>query len=64
MNKTKNLLKDKLLQTGNNILAEAAPRDNYWGIGMRMFHPDALDQSKWGDNHLGKLLMEIRQLYK
>ena len=57
-------LKNKLLQTGNAQLAEAAPRDGYWGIGMAMHHPDALDRSKWGENHLGKLLMEVRQCLK
>lgn len=55
---------DKLLQTKNTVLCEANPRDDYWGIGMSMHHPDAADVTKWGQNHLGKLLQEVRELCK
>ena len=30
------LLKDRLILTGNNILAECAVRDCIWGIGLSM----------------------------
>jgi hypothetical protein len=43
-------LRDKLLATGDAILKEASPMDNYWGIG----------RSKKGQNKLGQLLMKIR----
>lgn len=43
-------LKEKLLATGNAILQEASPRDNYWGIGSKGM----------GQNRLGVLLMALR----
>lgn len=54
-------LRKKLQETAPNILAEASPSDRYWGIGMSMRHPNASDTSKWGENNLGKLLVELRQ---
>ena len=57
-------LKEKLLQTKSMILAEANPKDTYWGIGKGMYHPEATDITKWGQNHLGKLLVAIRQQYR
>lgn len=54
-------LRKILLQTGDKILAEAAPNDSIWGIGLplsddRCFHPD-----KWcGRNVLGSALMAAR----
>ena len=57
-------LRDKLLNTKNTVLCEANPRDTYWGIGIGMHHPDAANISKWGSNHLGKLLQELREQYK
>ena len=51
----------KLLETGNAILAEANPRDSYWGIGTSAGTSVAKDPSKWkGKNRLGNLLMELR----
>ena len=43
-------LRDLLLQTGEEDLAEAAPNDYYWGIGAEGS----------GQNKLGLLLMRIR----
>ena len=47
-------LRDLLLSTGHSMLIEASPKDGYWGCGC--------DQK--GDNHLGQLLMEIRDELK
>lgn len=56
----KNLL-DKLLVTGDKILAEAADYDQIYGIGLAASDPRALDMAQWrGENLLGKILMEVR----
>jgi DNA-directed RNA polymerase II subunit RPB2 len=43
-------LKTLLLDTGNAILQDASPRDNYWGLGSR----------GTGQNKLGLMLMAVR----
>jgi len=43
-------LKAKLLSTGNAIIRDGSPQDNYWGIG----------RSKKGKNRLGVLIMKVR----
>ena len=49
----------KLLSTGNSILAEASPRDRIWGIGLNI--TDAQSGKTWrGKNLLGQTLMGIR----
>ena len=54
-------LKQQLLETGKALLAEAAVRDQIWGIGLSMRDPDRLDQAKWkGQNLLGYALMMVR----
>lgn len=45
-------LKEILLNTGDQILVENSPRDNYWGIGSEGN----------GQNKLGKILMYVRKL--
>lgn len=51
-----------LLGTRDRIIAEAAPRDRIWGIGMGRNNPDRLDVAKWrGQNKLGEALMIVRQ---
>ena len=58
-------LLDKLLATGDKILAEASPYDKVWGIGLKKESPLALDVKKWkGKNLLGKALMEVRERLK
>jgi ribA/ribD-fused uncharacterized protein len=58
-------LKKILLDTGDKILVEASPYDKIWGIGMGADHKDILDESKWnGENLLGKVLMEVRDLIR
>ena len=55
-------LKQILLKTGDSIIAEAAPRDKNWGIGMGMSNLNAKTPSKWkGANILGWALMEARR---
>lgn len=54
-------LRKKLQDTGSKPLAEANPRDKYWGIGTSSDTSKAKDPSKWpGKNVLGKILEEIR----
>ena len=50
-----------LLDTGDKILAEANPRDSYWGIGTSSTTTIAKNPEKWkGQNKLGKFLIELR----
>lgn len=50
-----------LLETKDKVIAECAPRDTIWGIGMGVTNPDRLDPQKWrGRNRLGNLLMRVR----
>jgi len=50
-----------LLSTNDTILAEAAPRDTIWGIGLGSSNPKAQQQELWrGKNLLGKVLMQVR----
>lgn len=54
-------LKQKLLATGNNVLAECAVKDRIWGIGLSMNDPQRLDMGCWkGQNLLGYALMLVR----
>lgn len=54
-------LKQKLLDTGNAILAEASPKDNIWGIGLDAQAAAATDMAEWpGQSLLGIALMQLR----
>lgn len=54
-------LKEKLLATGNALLAECAVKDKIWGIGLSMHDPKRFDQANWyGQNLLGYTLMMVR----
>ena len=54
-------LKEKLLATGDSVLAECAVNDRIWGIGLSMHDPDRHEMSKWkGQNLLGFALMLVR----
>ncbi|MFK7807347.1 MAG: NADAR family protein [Saprospiraceae bacterium] len=58
-------LRDRLISTGNRIMAEASPYDLIWGIGFRANDDLALDQKNWkGQNLLGKVLMSLREALK
>ena len=51
-----------LLGTGNAILAECAPRDNIWGIGLGVDDPRVAETKEWrGRNLLGRALMRVRE---
>ena len=53
---------EKLLGTGNELLAECSPYDKKWGIGIDIDDPDRLVMQKWkGQNFLGRILMEVRE---
>ena len=55
-------LKDKLVHTGDKVLAEANSRDQLFSVGLPLTYTDILNQKSWkGQNQLGKLLMEVRQ---
>lgn len=55
-------LKEKLLDTGDSVLAECAVNDRIWGIGLSMHDPDRHEMSKWkGQNLLGFALMLVRR---
>ena len=50
------------MSTGRKKLAEGNSRDDFYGIGLALTHNDVLNPTVWrGDNHLGKLLMEVRE---
>jgi ribA/ribD-fused uncharacterized protein len=54
-------LKSFLLDTTDQVLVEASPRDRTWGIGLSGENPAARDPARWrGENLLGFALMEVR----
>ncbi len=60
----KDILKE-LLDTGDAILAECAPGDRIWGIGLSLNDPAIHDFTKWrGENRLGRVLMQVREELK
>ena len=62
VNPANKLILEKLLATGTRPLAEANPRDKYWGIGTSADTEIAKDPSKWkGLNKLGKTLEAVRK---
>lgn len=60
-----NDLRKFLLETGNKIIVEASPYDCVWGIGMKCDDNPIENPEIWrGDNLLGFVLMEVRDLLK
>ena len=58
-------LAEKLLDTGDCLIAEATIRDRFWGIGININDPNIAYPSKWlGNNILGWALMEARDLLR
>lgn len=58
-------LKERLLQTGDALLAECAVHDRIWGIGLSMKDEKRFDISQWrGENLLGYALMMVRNKIK
>lgn len=54
-------LLNKLLSTGNKILAECSPRDKTWGIGLGVTNRKIQNPLEWaGQNLLGTVLMQVR----
>ena len=54
-------LKQFLLNTQDQILVEASPVDQVWGIGLAADAPEALNPEQWrGLNLLGFALMKVR----
>lgn len=54
-------LKDRLLATKSDILAECAVKDRIWGIGLSMKDDRRFQMSGWqGQNLLGFTLMMVR----
>ena len=54
-------LKAVLLSTGDMLLAEASPKDTFWGIGVPIKDKRKADRKQWqGQNHLGEVLMKVR----
>lgn len=59
------LLAEFLMRTEDLVLAEAAPWDKVWGIGMSADDENAEMKSLWkGQNLLGYTLMEVRDFLK
>jgi len=54
-------LKKILLNTGDMELIEAAQNDAIWGIGFLAKEALQIGREKWGENLLGKALMDVRQ---
>lgn len=56
-------LKEQLLATGQDILAECAVQDKIWGIGLSMKDDKRFEMDKWqGQNLLGFSLMRVREV--
>lgn len=55
--------KDLLIETGNKTLVEASPFDRIWGIGYGVENAER-NKGNWGENLLGKALMEVRENIK
>ncbi len=55
----------ELLSTGDALLAECAGQDRVWGIGINLHNEAWKDVSNWnGNNYLGRVLMEVRDLLR
>lgn len=58
-------LKNVLLSTGDQVMAECAVKDTIWGIGLSMRDERRFDMAQWrGQNLLGFSLMEVRNCLK
>lgn len=55
-------LKELLLLTASRELVEASPVDRIWGIGMGLDNPNLLNRMLWGQNLLGKAIVDARAL--
>lgn len=54
-------IREKLLATGEMLLAKASEYDTFWTTGLNIDDNDNADPKKWrGENALGRILMEVR----
>ena len=57
-------LREKLLATNTNILIEASATDSFFGCGMSLGNKKIWEKNSFlgkAQNHLGRLLAEVRQ---
>jgi hypothetical protein len=54
----------QLLETGNAMIGAYQPDDTLIGTGIPIESPDAKDVTKWSENALGKVLMNIRDILR
>jgi len=54
----------RLMQTKDDFLVEASPYDKVWGIGLSEADAQKTPIDQWGQNLLGKLLMDVRKMFK
>ena len=59
-------LKKLLLNTGDRAIYEASPHDNFFGVGISLRDKDFFRKVKdhKGKNHLGRILMAVRESLK
>lgn len=58
-------LKSFLLNTGDDVLVEASPTDDIWGVKLGVTDPRLRNPNKWqGTNYLGYVLMEVRDILR
>lgn len=55
-------MKDILLATDKREIIEAAHYDRVWGIGFNEKDALVTDRCLWGENLLGKAIMEVREI--
>lgn len=55
---------EELLKTENKILVEASPWDRIWGIGYDRKEAVLIGTEHWGENKLGKILVNCREKIK
>jgi len=57
-------IKDALINTSGKVLYEASPFDRIWGIGYGKREAREVDPERFGQNLLGKALMQVRDEVK
>lgn len=57
-------LKQQLLQEDCDLFVEASPFDRIWGIGYDAHDAGLVPEKNWGENLLGKIITEVRDILK
>lgn len=58
-------MKKFLLSTNDKVIVEASPYDKVWGVGMDSNNRKIYNPNNWrGENLLGFIIMEVRDLLK